>query len=34
MSEYFEQAAAVSGDARSAANWVMGDLSALLKAGG
>jgi aspartyl-tRNA(Asn)/glutamyl-tRNA(Gln) amidotransferase subunit B len=31
MSEYFEQAAAASGDARSAANWVMGDLSALLK---
>ncbi len=31
MSEYFEKAAAASGDARAAANWVMGDLSALLK---
>jgi aspartyl-tRNA(Asn)/glutamyl-tRNA(Gln) amidotransferase subunit B len=31
MSEYFEKVAAVSGDARAAANWVMGDLSALLK---
>jgi aspartyl-tRNA(Asn)/glutamyl-tRNA(Gln) amidotransferase subunit B len=32
MSEYFERAvAAASGDARSAANWVMGDLAALLK---
>jgi aspartyl-tRNA(Asn)/glutamyl-tRNA(Gln) amidotransferase subunit B len=31
MSEYFEHVVASSGDARSAANWVMGDLSALLK---
>jgi aspartyl-tRNA(Asn)/glutamyl-tRNA(Gln) amidotransferase subunit B len=31
MSEYFEKVAAVSGDARAAANWVMGDLPALLK---
>jgi aspartyl-tRNA(Asn)/glutamyl-tRNA(Gln) amidotransferase subunit B len=31
MSEYFEKVAGVSGDARSAANWVMGDLAALLK---
>ena len=30
MSDYFEKVAAVSGDARAAANWVMGDLSALL----
>jgi aspartyl-tRNA(Asn)/glutamyl-tRNA(Gln) amidotransferase subunit B len=26
-SEYFEKAASVSGDARTTANWVMGDLS-------
>jgi aspartyl-tRNA(Asn)/glutamyl-tRNA(Gln) amidotransferase subunit B len=31
-SEYFEKAASVSGDARTTANWVMGDLSAALKA--
>jgi aspartyl-tRNA(Asn)/glutamyl-tRNA(Gln) amidotransferase subunit B len=31
MSEYFEKVAAAAGDARAAANWVMGDLSALLK---
>ena len=31
MSEYFEKVAAAGGDARAAANWVMGDLSALLK---
>ncbi len=31
MSEYFEKAAGASGDARAAANWVMGDLAALLK---
>jgi aspartyl-tRNA(Asn)/glutamyl-tRNA(Gln) amidotransferase subunit B len=31
-SEYFERAAAVSGDARTTANWVMGDLAASLKA--
>jgi aspartyl-tRNA(Asn)/glutamyl-tRNA(Gln) amidotransferase subunit B len=30
-SEYFEQVVAASGDARAAANWVMGDLAALLK---
>lgn len=29
--DYFEKTAAVSGDARAAANWVMGDLAALLK---
>ena len=33
-SDYFEKAAAASGDARAAANWVMGDLAALLKAEG
>ena len=32
MSDYFEKVAAASGDPRAAANWVMGDLSALLKA--
>ena len=31
MSDYFEKAAAAAGDARAAANWVMGDLAALLK---
>jgi aspartyl-tRNA(Asn)/glutamyl-tRNA(Gln) amidotransferase subunit B len=31
MSEYFEKVAVASGDARASANWVMGDLSALLK---
>ncbi|HEY2012039.1 MAG TPA: Asp-tRNA(Asn)/Glu-tRNA(Gln) amidotransferase subunit GatB [Bryobacteraceae bacterium] len=31
-SEYFETAAKVSGDPKTAANWVMGDLMALLKA--
>ena len=30
--DYFEQAATASGDPKSAANWVMGDLAALLKA--
>jgi aspartyl-tRNA(Asn)/glutamyl-tRNA(Gln) amidotransferase subunit B len=34
VSEYFEKAAAVSGDPRTAANWVMGDLAAALKASG
>ncbi|HUA58277.1 MAG TPA: Asp-tRNA(Asn)/Glu-tRNA(Gln) amidotransferase subunit GatB [Verrucomicrobiae bacterium] len=34
VSEYFEAAAGASGDAKSAANWVMGDLSALLNAAG
>jgi aspartyl-tRNA(Asn)/glutamyl-tRNA(Gln) amidotransferase subunit B len=33
-SEYFERAAAVSGDPRMTANWVMGDLSAALNADG
>jgi aspartyl-tRNA(Asn)/glutamyl-tRNA(Gln) amidotransferase subunit B len=33
-SEYFEQAAAASGDPRAAANWVMGDLAAALKEAG
>jgi aspartyl-tRNA(Asn)/glutamyl-tRNA(Gln) amidotransferase subunit B len=32
ISDYFDRTAAVSGDPRSAANWVMGDLSAALKA--
>ena len=31
-SEYFETAARVSGDPKTAANWVMGDLMGLLKA--
>jgi aspartyl-tRNA(Asn)/glutamyl-tRNA(Gln) amidotransferase subunit B len=31
-SDYFEKVVAASGDARAAANWVMGDLAALLKA--
>ncbi len=31
MSDYFEQAAQASGDPRTAANWVMGDLAAALK---
>ncbi|MEO8098865.1 MAG: Asp-tRNA(Asn)/Glu-tRNA(Gln) amidotransferase subunit GatB [Acidobacteriota bacterium] len=31
-SEYFEKVVTASGDARAAANWVMGDLAALLKA--
>jgi len=34
LSEYFEEAARVSGDPRSAANWVMGDLLGALKAEG
>jgi aspartyl-tRNA(Asn)/glutamyl-tRNA(Gln) amidotransferase subunit B len=34
VSDYFERAATVSGDARSAANWVMGDLAAALKEAG
>jgi aspartyl-tRNA(Asn)/glutamyl-tRNA(Gln) amidotransferase subunit B len=32
MSDYFERAALASGDPRAAANWVMGDLTAALKA--
>jgi aspartyl-tRNA(Asn)/glutamyl-tRNA(Gln) amidotransferase subunit B len=31
VGDYFEKVAAVSGDARTAANWVMGDLAAFLK---
>ncbi len=31
MSQYFENVAAVAGDPRAAANWVMGDLTGLLK---
>jgi aspartyl-tRNA(Asn)/glutamyl-tRNA(Gln) amidotransferase subunit B len=34
LSEYFERAATVSGDPKTAANWVMGDLAGLLKAEG
>jgi aspartyl-tRNA(Asn)/glutamyl-tRNA(Gln) amidotransferase subunit B len=34
LAEYFEQVAAVSGDPKAAANWVMGDLAGLLKAAG
>jgi aspartyl-tRNA(Asn)/glutamyl-tRNA(Gln) amidotransferase subunit B len=34
MSEYFEKVVAASADARAAANWVMGDFSALLKEAG
>jgi aspartyl-tRNA(Asn)/glutamyl-tRNA(Gln) amidotransferase subunit B len=33
-SEYFEEVVKASGDARAAANWVMGDLAALLKEAG
>ncbi len=33
-SEYFEQAARISGDPRGAANWVMGDLAAALNQAG
>jgi aspartyl-tRNA(Asn)/glutamyl-tRNA(Gln) amidotransferase subunit B len=32
ISEYFEKTAGASGDPRTAANWVMGDLAAALKA--
>ena len=34
MSDYFEQVARVGGDARAAANWVMGDLAGALKSEG
>jgi aspartyl-tRNA(Asn)/glutamyl-tRNA(Gln) amidotransferase subunit B len=34
VSEYFETAAGAAGNAKMAANWVMGDLMALLKAEG
>ena len=33
-SDYFERAAAISGDPKTAANWVMGDLMGALKAAG
>ncbi|MBE0657004.1 MAG: Asp-tRNA(Asn)/Glu-tRNA(Gln) amidotransferase subunit GatB [Bryobacteraceae bacterium] len=32
LADYYETAAAASGDPKAAANWVMGDLQALLKA--
>jgi len=32
VSEFFEEVARVSGDPKEAANWVMGDLAAVLKA--
>ncbi len=34
LSDYFERTAKASGDPRSAANWVMGDLAGALKAAG
>jgi aspartyl-tRNA(Asn)/glutamyl-tRNA(Gln) amidotransferase subunit B len=34
MSDYFESAAETSGDPKTTANWVMGDLAGLLKAAG
>ncbi len=34
LSDYFEAVAKASGDARAAANWVMGDLAAALKEAG
>ncbi|HEX8984131.1 MAG TPA: Asp-tRNA(Asn)/Glu-tRNA(Gln) amidotransferase subunit GatB [Bryobacteraceae bacterium] len=34
LGDYFEAAAKASGDARAAANWVMGDLAAALKEAG
>jgi aspartyl-tRNA(Asn)/glutamyl-tRNA(Gln) amidotransferase subunit B len=34
LSEYYETAVSVSGDPKTAANWVMGDLMGLLKAEG
>jgi len=34
VSEYFERTAAVAGDPKAAANWVMGDLAGALKAAG
>ncbi|MBM3756722.1 MAG: Asp-tRNA(Asn)/Glu-tRNA(Gln) amidotransferase subunit GatB [Acidobacteria bacterium] len=33
LADYFERVASSAGDAKAAANWVMGDLSAALKAG-
>jgi aspartyl-tRNA(Asn)/glutamyl-tRNA(Gln) amidotransferase subunit B len=32
LAEYYEEAAAVAGDAKTTANWLMGDLAGLLKA--
>ena len=34
LADYYEEAGAVAGDAKIAANWVMGDLAGLLKAEG
>lgn len=34
LADYFEEVAAVSGDQKAAANWVMGDMQALLKSQG
>ena len=34
MGEYFEQVAHRSGDAKTAANWIMGEVFAALKATG
>src|SRR5262249_20100809 len=34
LGDYFENVAKASGDPRAAANWVMGDLAAILKAEG
>jgi aspartyl-tRNA(Asn)/glutamyl-tRNA(Gln) amidotransferase subunit B len=34
IGDYFEKAAAVSGDPKTTANWVMGDLAGLLKPAG
>jgi aspartyl-tRNA(Asn)/glutamyl-tRNA(Gln) amidotransferase subunit B len=34
MSDYFEKAAAIAGDPRAAANWVMGDLAGVLSQNG
>lgn len=34
IADYFERAAKVCGDAKQAANWVMGDLAGMLKADG
>jgi aspartyl-tRNA(Asn)/glutamyl-tRNA(Gln) amidotransferase subunit B len=34
LADYFEETARVSGDAKAAANWIMGDLARLLNAAG
>ena len=34
IADYFERAALACGDAKQAANWVMGDLAGMLKADG